>query len=154
DQGAEGAAGHHDAEDARAIGDRERFGDQGNSNNNLAAGAKPAEEAKDAQLQWGMRETLQRREYAVGENADGEGAYPADVVGDDSEQEAAERPAQQADHAQDAADAADIGQRRVAAEQLGQSRTKDERVEAEVGCVERPAGPDDKENQPLIARQA
>ena len=99
-----------------------------------------------------MGETLQRREYAVGQNADGKRPYPADVVGDDAEHEAAECPAQQADHAQDAADPADIGYRRIAAEQLGQRRTKDKRVEAEVGCVERPAGPDNKKYRPLIAR--
>ena len=61
-----------------------------------------------------------------------------------------DRPAQQADCGDDPADFEDLGQGRGAAQELGQGLTQHEAVEREIGDVERPPGPRDKQHEPLI----
>ncbi|HVC62066.1 MAG TPA: hypothetical protein VND19_17095 [Acetobacteraceae bacterium] len=99
-----------------------------------------------------MRYPLQRREHAVDQDAERECPNPADVVGNDAEQEAAEGPAQQPGHAEQPAYPAEQRQRRVAAEQFCERRPEHQRVETEIRRIERPAKPDHEEDQPLVAR--
>ncbi len=131
-----------------------RFGkglrDQRDPDDDLGSGADPGEKAVNAELERRMRQSLEPGEDAVDEDTERQRAYPADIVGDDPEHEAAERPAEQPDGADNSADSADIGNARLPAQQLGQGRPKHERKQPEIGCVERPAGPRDKEHQPLI----
>ena len=47
---------------------------------------------------------------------------PSDHVGDDAEEHAAQRPAQQADHCQQATPLADLSRRGIATEHFGHSR--------------------------------
>src|SRR5260370_31829302 len=86
------------------------------------------------------------------ENEDGErqGAARADIVGEVSETEAADRPAEQTDGAEDAADPADIRDAGISAQELRQGWPQHERKQTEIRRIERPAGPRDKEHQPLV----
>src|SRR5205807_942988 len=77
--------------------------------------------------------------------------HATDVVGDDAENEAANGPSQQADRGDQAADLEELGQWRAAAEQFGEGLAQDQRVEGEIGDVERPTGPGYEQDEPLIA---
>ena len=152
-QCADRAAGHHDAENAGAVALGEHLGDERDADDDLGAGADPGEKAENAELQRGLRQTLQRGEHAEDQDAERQRADPADIVGDDAEGEAAEGPAQQPRGADQAADPPDIGRGRVR-HQLLQRRLQNQRIEAEIGRIQRPAGPHDEEHQPLIACNA
>src|SRR5438552_10517145 len=101
----------------------------------------PAMKREQAELPNLLREPLQCGEDAVDQDAERQRAHPAEIVGDDAEKEAAERPAQEADRGQQAADRGDLGHRRAAAEQLGQGLAQDKPIKREIGDVEGPAGP-------------
>ena len=111
----------------------------------------PAMKREQAELPNLLREPLQCGEDAVDQDAERQRAHPAEIVGDDAEKEAADRPTQEADRGQEAADRADLRHRRRAAEQLGQGLAQYEAVEREVGDVERPPRPRDEEHEPLIS---
>ncbi len=132
-----------------ALGERLRH--QGNADYDFGAGAEAGEEAEDAKLERGLGEALAGGEDAEHQDAEGERPNPADIVGHHAEQEAAERPAEQPDHAEIAADLAELGHRRRAAEQFGQRRPQHDREQVEVGGVERPADPGNEKHGPLIA---
>ena len=73
----------------------------------------PGEKAENAELERRLRQTLQRGEHAEDQDAERQRAHPADIIGDDAEREAAERPAQQPRRADEPADPPDIGGGRV-----------------------------------------
>src|SRR6266481_7932926 len=120
----------------------------------LGPGADPGEETIDRKIDRRLRQPLQPGEDAVDQDAQRQGSNPADIVGDDAEGEAAERPAEQTDRAEEPADTADLGDRRLPAQELGQRRAQHQRKQTEIGGIERPARPNDKEDQPLIAGEA
>jgi hypothetical protein len=104
------AAGHHRRGDLRPVRLGQRLRKQRNSDHQLGAGAEPGDKPVDRKVENALREALQRRENAVNRNAEGERAHAADIVGEDTEQEAAESPTQQPRHAEQPAIFADIGQ--------------------------------------------
>src|SRR5262249_62073519 len=123
DQRAEGAAGHHETQHLGAGGlVGEGFGEQWDANDDFRAGADTGQEATQAELQNVLRQPLRGREHGNDGDADKQRADPSDHVGDDPEKHAAERPAQQADHGQEAAPLADVGRGGISAEYLGYRR--------------------------------
>src|SRR5260370_38188025 len=148
---AERAAGHHDAKALGTMALGERLRHQGNPDHDFGACAEAREEAEDAELQRALGEALASGEDTEHQDAECERPHPADIVGDDAEQESAECPAQQPDHAEITANLADLGDRRLSPEQIRQRGAKDDREEAEVGCIEGPADPRGDKHSPLIA---
>ena len=116
DQAAKPAAGHHDAQHLGALRLREGLGDQRDAHHQLRAGADTGEEAADAEHDRPLRETLQRGEDRHHHHAERQGANAADIVADNAEEEAADRPAEQPDHAEDATDPTNLGDRGIAAQ--------------------------------------
>jgi len=151
EQIAKASAGHHKAEDLSPVRLGKSFGDQRDRDHQLRARAEPGDEAKQAELPNLLREPLQCGEEAVDQDAERQRAHPAEIVGDDAEKEAPERPAQEADRGQQATDRADLCHCRAAAEQLGQGLAQNKPIKREIGDVEGPAGPSHEQHQPLIA---
>jgi len=116
----------------------------------LHRGADPGQEAKDAKLRRSLREALQCREDAEDQDAQRQRPHPADIVRHHAEDEAADRPTQQADRRDQPAHRADLRHRRCAADQFGQGLPQYQPVEREIGDVERPARPRHKKHEPLI----
>ena len=139
DQRAEAAAGHHHPQHLGALRLGEDLGHQWNADDDFGAGADTGEEAQDAEHRGALREALQRGEYRDDGDAQRQGADAADIIGDDAEEEAAQRPAEQADHGEDAADPADIGDSRIAAHQFCQGRVQHKGEKPEIGAVEGPS---------------
>jgi len=121
------------------VGLGQDFGEQRDPDHQFGAGAEPGDKSVDRKVENALREALQCGENAVEGNAEGERAHPADIVGEDAEQKPAESPTQQPGHAEEAAIFADIGQWRIAAEQFRHCRLQHQRVQPEIGGVERPA---------------
>src|SRR5262249_6733487 len=143
--------GHHDTEDLSAVYLGKGLGHQRNADDDFSSGADPGKEAIDPKLEGRVRQPLQPGKHAVDQDAERQSSDTPDIVRYDAEQKASRCPAEQPDSAEETADPTDLRNRRLPAQELGQSRTQHEREEAEISGVKRPAGPDDKENQPLVA---
>ena len=127
----------------------EGLGNQRDADDDLGAGAEAGEKAEEAELK-GLRETLQGGEHAEHQDAERQRAHPADIVGDDAEM----KPP----NAQPSSPAMlkkpptrPISASVACRQQLGQCRPQHQREQAEIGSVERPAGPHNDEHQPLVA---
>jgi hypothetical protein len=122
DEGADRKTAHHATGDLRPVRLAESLGQQWDAHHHLGAGAEPANETVDREIPDPLGEPLQRGEYGVDGNAEGKGAHPADIVGEDAEQEAAEGPAEQPRHREQAAVFANRRGRRVAAQEVDHRR--------------------------------
>jgi len=85
------------------------LGHQRNADDYFRSSADPGKEAVNAEVERRLCQSLQSGEDAVDQDAERECANPADIVCNDSEREAADRPAEQPDGAENAADPPDIG---------------------------------------------
>src|SRR5216683_6970972 len=133
DNAPHGSAGHHDTENLGAMDFGEGLGHQRDADDDFGPGADPGEEAIDPELQRRLREALQPGEDAVDQDAERQSSYAPDIIGDDAEHEASERPAEQSDGTEDPADASDLGDRRLSAQELGQRRAQYERKQTIIG---------------------
>src|SRR5262249_4405815 len=86
-QRAKAAAGHHKAEDFGALGFGKGLSDKRDGDHHLGAGAEPGDKAEHAELPDVLSNALQRSENAVDQDRQRQCAHPAEVVGDDAEEE-------------------------------------------------------------------
>ena len=70
------------------------LGDERDRYHQFGAGTEPGDEPEQAKLPDFVCKTLQRREHAVNHDTERQGTHPAEIVGDDAEEEAAKCPAE------------------------------------------------------------
>jgi hypothetical protein len=136
DQAAETTACHHDAQDLGAVRVGECLGHQRDAEDNFSPRADPGEEAADAEGQGTVGEALQGGEDGHQHHTEHQCSHSPEVIAENAEHEAAERPAEQAGHTEQAANPADIRGGRVSTNQFGHRRVQHQGEQAEVGVVQ------------------
>src|SRR5579884_730620 len=100
-----------------------------------------------------LRQRGEASESRIDEDRDNQRLRAADAVGNEPEQDTAQRPADEEDRKDDAAVPADELRRGMTAgrpfQEFIQRGMEDERVDRRVHRVEDPSQPGDEENQPL-----
>src|ERR1700756_3091067 len=106
EQIAETSPGHHETQDLGPMRLCKSLGDKRDRDHQLGAGTEPGDEAEQPELPDFVAKTLQGCKHAINQDAKRQSPHPAEIVGDDAEEKAAECPAEQSDRGQEAANLA------------------------------------------------